>query len=113
MSLTTADYTNYDLQSWSLQVVMESKQSRSAKREGQINFTLDLRDICWDLPYTDHNVLGLPLTFKIWEQHSFSHNNMIMVSPWNDYCTGSSYKLEYVSGPLTLTGANPLTIDIN
>lgn len=32
---------------------------------------------------------------------------------WNDYCLGSSYKLQYVSGPKLLAGDDPLTIDIN
>ena len=113
MSLTTSDYANYDLSSWSLQVVMESKQSVSAKREAKINFTLDLRDICWDLPYTDFSVITTPLSFKIWQQHQFSHNNMVMVAPWNDYCTGSSYSLEYVSGPMLKSGQDPLTVNIN
>jgi len=36
-----------------------------------------------------------------------------MQGDWGDYCTGSSYKLEYVSGPKLPEGGDPLSIDIN
>lgn len=37
-----------------------------------------------------------------------------MQGAWGDYCTGSSYTLEYVSGPMNPDNiADPLTIDIN
>ena len=35
-----------------------------------------------------------------------------MLDIWNDYCTGSSYSLQYVSGPMLLNGLDPLTINI-
>ena len=55
LSVMTTDY-KYDLESWDLTVVLESTYSSSAQREGQINFTLDLKDVCWDLPYTSFSV---------------------------------------------------------
>ena len=51
IALRTSDYS-LDLQSWALTVVLESTQSTHANREGAINFTLDLKDVCWDLPLT-------------------------------------------------------------
>ena len=35
-----------------------------------------------------------------------------MIDPWNDYCTGSSYSLQYVSGPKLPAGGDPLTVNI-
>jgi len=56
MSLRTADYT-LDLQNWALSVVLESTYSTHANREKPVNFTLQLRDICWDLPYTSFDAV--------------------------------------------------------
>jgi hypothetical protein len=36
-----------------------------------------------------------------------------MLDSWNDYCTGSSYSLEYISGPMLPAGGNPASININ
>lgn len=36
-----------------------------------------------------------------------------MLDTWNDYCTGSSYTLQYVSGPKLPAGGDPLSININ
>lgn len=37
-----------------------------------------------------------------------------MFGPWGDYCGGSTYSLEYVSGPmLPYEGADPKLVDIN
>jgi hypothetical protein len=35
-----------------------------------------------------------------------------MDDSWTDYCTGSSYKLEYVSGSKLAVGALPSTVDM-
>jgi hypothetical protein len=36
-----------------------------------------------------------------------------MIDSWSDYCTGSSYSLQYVSGPLLAPGGDPLTVNMN
>jgi len=111
MQLTTADYTNYDQQTWALSVVLESSQSTHANKEGAINFTLELKDVCWDLPLTSFNAISATQTYPIWQSHQINHN--YLMDSWSDYCGGSSYKLEYVSGPKLPAGGDPLTIDIN
>jgi len=35
-----------------------------------------------------------------------------MLDQWGDYCTGSSYSLEYVSGPKLLSGGSAATINL-
>jgi len=35
-----------------------------------------------------------------------------MLDQWGDYCTGSSYSLEYISGPKLPPGGNPATINL-
>jgi hypothetical protein len=112
MSLTTADYT-LDKQSWALSVVLESTYSTHANREKPINFTLQLRDVCWDLPHTTFNAAQPAFVFDIWASHSFQHDLLIMQGTWGDYCGGSSYTLEYVSGPKLPVGGDPLLININ
>jgi len=112
MSLRTADYT-LDQQSWALSVVLESTFSTHANREAPVNFTLQLRDVCWDLPYTTFNAVQSFFVFDIWSTHSLQHDLLIMQGSWGDYCTGSSYRLEYVSGPKLPSGGDPLTVDIN
>jgi len=69
MQLTTADYANYDLQTWALSVVMESVQSKSASKEGAINFNLEIKDVCWDLPLTNFNTVSATQTYTIWQSH--------------------------------------------
>jgi hypothetical protein len=97
--VSTTDYS-YDLSNWDLVVVLESTYSTDLAREGVIEFSLELRNICWDLPYTDFNVpTGVPQIYPLWVSHQIHHAYMLMISPWGDYCGGSTYTLEYVSGP--------------
>jgi hypothetical protein len=111
MGLKTADYTNYDRQSWKMHVVLESTYSIHAKREGEIKFQLDIMDVCWQLPLTTFNIKSATQEYDIWKSHQIAHE--LMLDQWGDYCTGSSYTLEYVSGPKLLPGGNPLLININ
>jgi hypothetical protein len=111
MSLTTSDYTTYDLQSWALSVVLESTRSTSANKEGVINFKLDFKDVCWDLPLTGGTVQNPTQVQDIWALHQLTLT--YLMDSWNDYCQGSSYKIQYVSGPKLPVGGDPLTININ
>jgi len=42
------------------------------------------------------------LEFTIWKAHNLEH--LYMDDSWTEYCTGSSYKLEYVSGSKLVGG---------
>jgi len=111
MALQTADYANYDLQNWPLSVVLESTYSKSAKREGEIKFLLEIKDVCWDLPLSAFALKSATQIYDIWIPHQIAHDYLLDV--WSDYCTGSSYSLMYVSGPKLPTGADPLVLNIN
>jgi len=90
-------------------------------RKRIISFNLQLRDVCWDLPTTTFNANPVtPANLEHWllYDHIIQHDYLQMTStpsPWNDYCGGSSYTLEYVDGPrLDLTpNPDPLLININ
>lgn len=89
MALQTADYANYDLQNWLLSVVLESSYSKSAKREGEIKFLLEIKDVCWDFPLSAFALKSATQIYDIWIPHQIAHDYLLDV--WSDYCTGSSY----------------------
>lgn len=100
LDVKTTNY-NYDLQSWQIVLVLESVRSTHANRKGTIEFKLDLKDICWDLPYTRFGVVEKQyLTAPLLATHILPHEYMLMTKPWNDYCGGSTYSLEYMFGPM-------------
>ena len=91
-------------------MVLESVYSTSAGREGATTFQLDLRDVCWDLPLTNFDPLSPTITSGLYLIHQIPHP--YMVDSWGDYCTGSSYTIEYVAGPKLAPGGDPLTVNI-
>jgi hypothetical protein len=69
MKLTTIDYANYDLQNWSLSVVLESTYSSAALKEGEIKFNLEIKDVCWDLPLSAFSLTSVTQVYNIWVSH--------------------------------------------
>jgi hypothetical protein len=117
--LTTDNYWDYDMGedngSWDLLVVLESEQSVHANREGIVTFNLQLRDVCWDLPTTSIDILGNDPTHYLLFTNTIPHGYLKMISPWRDYCGGSTYTLEYLAGTKLdmMPNTDPSEIDIN
>ena len=90
---------------------MASTQSTDAGREGSFDFKLDLRDVCWDLPLTApalkaRNTDATAPTDLTYDTHQYTDNTFgvtPMNTQWNDYCTGFSYTVIYVSGDMKVT----------
>ena len=72
---------------------------------------MDIKDVCWDLPLTGGTVQNPTQVQDIWALHQLTLT--YLMDSWNDYCQGSSYKIQYVSGPKLPVGGDPLTININ
>jgi len=76
---------------------MESTYSTHANREASDDFTLTLRDICWDLTLTAPQAAAATQTFDLWQTEAVNFN--AMNTNLGDYCFGFTYELIYVDGP--------------
>ena len=105
--MVCTDYT-YDLQSWDIRITLESTYSTHANRRGSDDFTLKLRDVCWDLPLTAPVLSQAEYALYLWDVNAGQAggiSDVITISSpmdisWVDpnYCGGFSYKLTYISG---------------
>ena len=69
VNVVTQDYS-YDQESWNLRIAVESTYSTSANRIGSDDFTLELRDICWDVPTVAPTTTGTEYTVYLWDDSS-------------------------------------------
>lgn len=87
-------------------MVLSSTESTHANREGSVDFTLDLKDVCWDLPLTAPalsagNTDDGADTDLVYDCYQNTDNTFVitaMNTQWNDYCEGFSYTIVYVDG---------------
>ena len=99
---------------WSL----TSRESTHANREGNIDFNVTLRDICWDLPitipsYSQANTAWIVdstnMRMPFWEATSFEivDDDMLPVDWGESYCGGFVFQIVYVSGEWDNTDTGP------
>ena len=104
VNVVNIDYS-LDLESWDLNIAMESEHSTDSQRVASDDFNLQLKDVCWDLPRTAP-VAKSNFVFDLYSTHQLTFTGMTFTtSTWiDDYCAGFTYSVEYVTGPL-YTGA--------
>ena len=78
----------------------------------RIDFRLVLRDVCWDLPFTQAQITG-PLTVTMWDPFSWTlTTNPYMKTDWPSYYTycgnGFTMNLQY---QMTNVGDIPVETD--
>ena len=66
VNVLATDYT-YDQESWPLKITLESTYSTHANRRGSDDFTLELKDVCWDLPLTAPVMSATDYTLYLWD----------------------------------------------
>ena len=68
VNVLATDYT-YDQESWPLKITLESTYSTHANRRGSDDFTLELKDVCWDLPLTAPVMTASEYTLYLWDSN--------------------------------------------
>lgn len=106
VNVVTQDYS-YDQESWNLRIAVESTYSTSANRIGSDDFTLELRDICWDVPTVAPTTTETEYTVYLWDDSSDPisevmelDTNMDLGTGWDadsDYCGGFTYTIALVT----------------
>ena len=118
--MVTQDYT-YDQESWALRITLESTYSTSANRAGSDDFTLELRDVCWDLPLTAPVMTATDYTLYLWDADASTGTSIsdvitidtAMTISWSDqeYCGGFSYNITLISTEANSAKAQELDAD--
>ena len=106
INVVTQDYT-YDQESWNLRIAVESTYSTSANRIGSDDFTLELRDICWDIPTVAPTMTETEYSVYLWDDSSNPisgtmtlDTNMDLGTGWDadsDHCGGFTYTIKLVT----------------
>ena len=120
LTVRATDYM-YDQEEWKLKIALESTYSTAQNRIGYDDFTLALRDICWDIPTVAPTMTGTEYSVYLWDDASdpISEDielatNMELGATWSDqsYCGGFTYTIEVVTpdpdAPIT-TRVDPVT----
>lgn len=93
---------------------LTSRESTHANREGNIDFTITIKDVCWDLAVEDPEISSAylaanigattDLTHTIMDLYDFEFTNLNMLpADWaKEYCGAWTHTIEYVSGVFNL-----------
>jgi len=90
----TADFA-YDLEEWNMNLVMASRESTHANREGSEDFKLTLLDLCWDMVLTAPS--SADAVYDLWQ--SYQHPFTSLANSNEQACYGFTHELIYVAGP--------------